>query len=131
MPDPKTHNADLAHYRDAVRDVAAKRSYLFIDLFEKLGTDPRERLTDNGIHLTEFGGWRMAQVLSAELGLDTPAWHISIDGNDVSTAAGTKIDDVRIDKAGARFRLVEATLPAPILPRNRPTKSLGRKRIAC
>jgi hypothetical protein len=66
-PDPRPHNESLKRYRDATRDLAAKRGHRFVDLYaltERLATQgsPRQ-LTDNGIHPTPEG----YQLLSAEL----------------------------------------------------------------
>jgi lysophospholipase L1-like esterase len=70
LPDPSEHNKDLKLYRDAIGALAAKRGCTFVDLFT-LTQDlaKTQRLTGNGIHLTPYGYWRLAQSLEKELGL--------------------------------------------------------------
>ena len=63
LPDPAKQNARLAVYRDTIKDMAYKRGYLFVDLFDQLGEnlelhqDKKVNLTDNGLHLTAYGYW--------------------------------------------------------------------------
>src|SRR5262249_42265544 len=76
LPDPASHNRDLALYRDALRETAQKHGYLFVDLYELLRGEmdqAKEHLTDNGIHLTAYGYWRSAQALERDLGLGNPS----------------------------------------------------------
>src|SRR5262249_36735193 len=67
LPDPSAHNADLRLYRDELKRIADRRGYLFIDLFEVLGggKTPDPPLTDNGIHPTNYGYWRLAQAVES------------------------------------------------------------------
>ena len=56
-----------------MKDVAAKRGHRFVDLYELLGEgDAKARLTENGIHLTEYGYWRAAMAIAKGLGLPDP-----------------------------------------------------------
>jgi hypothetical protein len=55
LADADAHNAKLQIYVSAMKDLAAKRGALFIDLFNKGGLQPAGALTDNGIHPTELG----------------------------------------------------------------------------
>jgi lysophospholipase L1-like esterase len=74
MPDPSEHNRLLRMYADAMKDVAAKRGHRFVDLYELLGDGtPDARLTENGIHLTQYGYWRTARAIATGLGLREPA----------------------------------------------------------
>jgi lysophospholipase L1-like esterase len=68
LPDPRENNKNLHLYANAIRDVAKKRSYRFVDMYDLLGKE-KEPLTDNGIHLTPWGYWRAAAVLERALGL--------------------------------------------------------------
>jgi lysophospholipase L1-like esterase len=72
LPDPTAANKNLALYRDAIRDVAAKRGLRFVDLFELLGAGASAKnvqpLTDNGMHFTADGYRRTAPVLARGLG---------------------------------------------------------------
>jgi lysophospholipase L1-like esterase len=74
MPDPAAHNAMLRKYADVMKDVAAARGHRFVDLYELLGTgDAKTPLTDNGIHLNQYGYWRAAQAIAKGLGLPAPS----------------------------------------------------------
>ena len=76
LPDPTSHNRDLARYRDVIKRVAkaaigprSSTCSAFSD--DALGSPeheskPHMRLTDNGIHLTEVGYWRAALAISKE-----------------------------------------------------------------
>jgi lysophospholipase L1-like esterase len=65
MPDPSEHNRVLRLYADVMKDVAAKRDHRFVDLYQLLGEgDAKARLTENGIHLTEYGYHRAAAVIA-------------------------------------------------------------------
>jgi hypothetical protein len=72
LPDPAAHNRDLRRYAEAMADVARERKHRFIDLFEGLGDDG-ERLTHNGLHLTQYGYWRAAGAIAAALELSPGA----------------------------------------------------------
>jgi lysophospholipase L1-like esterase len=71
LPDPNTHNADLALYRDALKAEAVKRGASFVDLFDLLPdgakATPRRPLTNNGIHFTPYGYWRLAAAIERAL----------------------------------------------------------------
>jgi hypothetical protein len=70
--DPSKHNADLARYTDAMREVAAAEGIRFVDLFEPmrpLVNDPAlGDLTINGIHLDDQGNWIAAVLIARALG---------------------------------------------------------------
>ena len=73
MPDPAEHNRHLRMYADEMKDVAAKGGHRFIDLYELLGEGtPEARLTENGIHLNQYGYWRAARAIAKGLDLTDP-----------------------------------------------------------
>ncbi len=53
LPDPKPMNEKLALYREAIRDIAAKREHYFADLYQ-IHPD-FSNFSDNGMHLNEKG----------------------------------------------------------------------------
>jgi len=73
LPDGKAHNADLELYTNAMKEVAAANKVPFIDLFHRhlqhLKENPRDRLTFNGIHVTEYGDWLTSQWMARDLGI--------------------------------------------------------------
>jgi putative heme-binding domain-containing protein len=70
LPDPTAHNESLRLYTQAIADLAAKRDASFVDLNSLLQqtnlTD--HALTDDGIHLTDYGYVRMAEAVGTALG---------------------------------------------------------------
>jgi lysophospholipase L1-like esterase len=89
LPDPAQHNRDLRRYADAMKDVAGKRGDRFIDLFELLQVDSnRPPVTDNGIHLTQQGYARVANVIAKALNASA----------DISSPAAEKIRQLAIQK---------------------------------
>jgi lysophospholipase L1-like esterase len=73
FPDPRPHNENLKLYRDAIRDLAARRQSRFVNLYavtERLATQGSPRnLTDNGIHPTAEGYKLLAEPLVAAMGV--------------------------------------------------------------
>jgi hypothetical protein len=63
MSDPAEHNRVIRLYTDVMQDVAAKRGHRFVDLYD-LNPDGEERLTENGIHLTQYGYHHAAAVIA-------------------------------------------------------------------
>jgi len=75
LPDMREANQRQALYRDAIRELAAKRSLLFVDLLEAFqpGRTPATDLSDNGLHLTDAGYRLIAdQFANALLGPALP-----------------------------------------------------------
>jgi glucose/arabinose dehydrogenase len=69
LPDGTKTNANLKLYVDALRRVAEKHKVLFIDLFAPTAqiTPSGPKLTQNGVHLNEYGDRVVAQLLDREL----------------------------------------------------------------
>ena len=71
MPDADAQNKTLAVYRDAARDVAAKRGLAFVDLFdatrEAFAAQPGRQFTINGCHVNEAGDQLVATRLDEKL----------------------------------------------------------------
>lgn len=110
-PDPTSHNADLALYRDAIRDLASKRGLRFLDLGSSTGTDDRSippyPLTDDGLHPTDYGHWKLAQAVESSLSPpadDPPLVLTPTDGRLTATHTA-------------------ARLPAPVPPQGSPPGS--------
>lgn len=109
LPDPAAHNRDLAAYTEAVRSIAASRDAAFVDLFDLVGKARARREeqstlsqpdTDNGIHPTELGFWRLANM--PELGVKPGAYQPS--------------KDLETNEQGVRFVTTDARLPLPASP---------------
>ena len=70
-PDPAEHDRNLVLYVDAIRQLAAKRGTLFIDLYHPLADakakSPGRLLTSNGILLNADGYWLVAAEIERQL----------------------------------------------------------------
>jgi lysophospholipase L1-like esterase len=70
-PDPAQHNRDLAQYADAIKELADKRGFAFVDLFHPLAAakakSPARTLTSNGILLNADGYWLVAEEIERQL----------------------------------------------------------------
>jgi hypothetical protein len=105
--DVEGRNRDLERYTAAVRRAAAQQGVGFIDLFTPTHaamTAPDARpLTENGIHLTRYGDWVVAQFFVDALDLAAP-WRVTLDAADGSaTAAEGTVTDVTTEDTGLSF----------------------------
>jgi glucose/arabinose dehydrogenase/mono/diheme cytochrome c family protein len=66
-PDLSLRNKDLKAYTDVIREIAAQRGAIFVDLFTPFSTG-QGRLTENGVHLTDQGLETVATTVSGQLG---------------------------------------------------------------
>ncbi|MGV3774641.1 MAG: PVC-type heme-binding CxxCH protein [Verrucomicrobiales bacterium] len=65
LPDPTKHNGELRLYADALKEIASARKAHFIPLFDltKNIQSSEPKLTDNGIHPSPYGYWRIAGLI--------------------------------------------------------------------
>jgi lysophospholipase L1-like esterase len=126
LPDPASHNRDLARYRDLLKSVASQRSAAFVDLFDYFeriyATTPamlpgdKGPLTYDGIQLTEDGYRQAALFTSIQLGQVDPikSCEIVLDqGGKVVDEHYTKVSRVEKTTGGLRFDVVDRRLPFP------------------
>ena len=124
LPDPASHNRDLAGYRDVIKRAAKARSAPFVDLFDNFsmmhararGHEPLMPLADNGINLTEDGYWGAALCVCKEL--DQDRWAVCSltlgqDGKIKSDWPTTKVSHVEKTAGGLRFEMIDQFLPLP------------------
>ena len=73
-PDLTLRNDDVAAYVSVIRDMAAQRNAVFVDLFEPFSHRPPGalRLTDDGLHLHADGLREVAREMVRQLGLSVP-----------------------------------------------------------
>jgi len=119
LPDPAAANANLALYRDAMKKTAEKRGYGFIDMYALLDRDAgfkcASMLTDNGMHLTDFGYWRAVSAIEASLS-KPEKWDIKLDVEGKSSATGVKLSNVK--RGPLAFDMEMSRLPLPLAPTN-------------
>ncbi|AMV39819.1 SGNH/GDSL hydrolase family protein [Planctomyces sp. SH-PL62] len=112
LPDPSAHNRDLERYADAVRNIAKERDAAFLDLFHAVQEDRERRVrtddgastpdTDNGIHPTAIGFWRLANLPLL---------------NPLAGSVGfADLRDKLAEQDGARHVADDARLPLPASP---------------
>jgi hypothetical protein len=78
---------------------------------------PRDRLTDNGIHFTQYGYWRVAPEITRRLGVQPQQIDVVIDLETKShQATGASLKDVEITADKIRFTATSAHLPLPPSP---------------
>ena len=66
----RDNNGNIALYTQAMREIAGPEGIVFVDLYTptlKLMQQSSKRLTFNGIHLTDYGYRRLAEILEEEL----------------------------------------------------------------
>ena len=69
-PDLTQRNGEVEAYANAIREIARQRGAVFVDLFAPLKSrPPSQRLTGDGIHLTESGLREVAQLIAQQLGI--------------------------------------------------------------
>lgn len=121
LPDPAEQNGRLRLYCDALADVAQARGYPFIDLYERMSPDAataeESQLTDDGMHLTEYGYWRLAEVIDSALLPPAPTWIVDVnrDGT-INQVHGTKLAAIKLENDVLRFELTDAILPIAPAP---------------
>jgi hypothetical protein len=123
LPDTTARNEEIALYTEAMRETAAQKNVVFIDLFSPmLPMMTREGApahTINGIHFNEYGYWLAAQVMLAQLGIPAEPIEIALDARDGSARAqGAAISTVAFSpqRKGATLRVALDHLPAPAPP---------------
>jgi putative heme-binding domain-containing protein len=110
LPDPARHNAQLAAYTQALKELAGKRDAHFINLFTGLDSrkapQPAAAITDNGIHLTSYGYRRAAEEIALGLKWEPNAFRVGImaDGKLREGSYGAKV--TQMDKKEDRVRAV-------------------------
>jgi len=123
-PDLGERNAALRMYSDLIRRVAAARDHDFIGLYDMIPEQRRSpvdrRLTDNGVHLNEFGYWTAADVITRSLGCSirhrNTAISIGPDGIEPPNS-GVALHNFEKTQSGCRFDLVADMLLPPRQPR--------------
>lgn len=127
LPDPREQNELIQVYSQIVRQFAAEKGYPFIDNLRPLGNTAhsksaipaiRDRLTDNGMHLNQYGHWRIAPHLVNKLGGNPKECNFHFDLNDQTYSAdGSTLHEVSFTDGLVQFtalddRLVNSPPPA-------------------
>ena len=121
LPDPEPHNRQLALYSGALKEIAAQRNAHFVSLFTELNQAQYRvatPLTDNGIHLTDYGYRRAAEVIGMNLRLEPHIWRAGItrEGALREGSYGAKILEFSKTNDYGKVVSVEDQLMNPPLP---------------
>ncbi len=123
LPDPSEHNRNLRLYCDALQNVAKKRNYAYLDLFDSLSevANPESRLTTDGIHLTPYGYWRVAAAIEQAMGYEPRRWQVRIDAKEGQPfASGTQLGNLKRGKQSLSFTAKDDALPLVPPPQGTP-----------
>lgn len=122
LPDPAAVNQNLELYSNAVKKLAADRGLMFVDLLHTVidssTTPPAYPLTENGVHLTDYGYWRAAQTLADHLTARDVPWKVELTAkgtSDEAKASGTRMSKVHADEQHVTFEATDlrGIVPAP------------------
>ncbi|MEW4454698.1 SGNH/GDSL hydrolase family protein [Bremerella sp. JC817] len=75
LPNPEQYNQNVELYSKAISEIAYDRGHPFVNASKAVsGYKPQESgdpafLTDNGLHLTGYGYWKLAPVMTSRIGL--------------------------------------------------------------
>jgi lysophospholipase L1-like esterase len=121
LPDPTAHNADLALYRDAIKVEAEKRGAAFVDLYSLLTdgaeSNPRHPLTENGIHFSPYGYWRLSAAIETALIGGTEAKFgepLNVFGPDIASLSlnfETEVRGMEATSNGFSAKFLDRSLP--------------------
>jgi len=93
LPDPSSHNEELSHYTEVLRQIAQAHGFPFVDLFDWQPAERAREVTDNGIHLTPPGYRLMAVEAARQLG-----WNPRLKSADKNTLEQLRQEIVRKDQ---------------------------------
>ncbi len=121
-PDPAKHNAQLALYAQATRSFAAQQNAHFVNLFAALNHTNLPpgipALTDNGIHLNDYGYRLMSHAMGSALHWESHIWRIGLlaDGRVRPGVWGMTPVRIEYQTNRARIALVTEQLVDPPWP---------------
>ena len=130
LPDPRRQNENIRLYAKVIKDFAAQEGYGYVDNLRPLGdaahsrTDVpaiRDRLTENGMHLTNYGHWRMSPALTRKLGGQPEGCVFEFDLSDGTyTTTGSTIHEVKFDQGVVGFSATDDKLVYSPPPKHTP-----------
>jgi putative heme-binding domain-containing protein len=116
LPDPAKHNEQIAIYYKAIEELSKERGGWFVPLLTLLNNKSfGTPLTDDGIHLTDYGYRRASEALSAGLKWVPQTWRFGITKDDKvrNGSFGTKVIDFKKTENGFRAVTLEDNLVLP------------------
>ena len=135
-PSRDKRNGELSAYTQAMQEVASNANVPFVNLFDKslylMNEATGPKLTNNGIHLNDYGYWAVSHAFFDQLTANKKtqnqsAWMIRIDAANKPTGVpnssdfrGVEVSDVAANGSGLRFRVLEKSMPRLPPPTDRP-----------
>jgi len=134
FPNPAEHNKILEQYTAALEKLSARRKLLFVDLFHTLRkakeSDPKRRLTTNGLLPSALGYWHIALQIERQLCGEHGTWRVELDrSGKVLAARGAHVREVKAAGTGLSLDVLPSVLPAPVPPGG-PVSDVPQIRIA-
>lgn len=130
LPSPEKQNELISYYSDAIRGYAENSGRHFIDNLKPLGTATvsktsvpaiRDRLTDNGIHFTDYGYWRTAYNFAKKFGGSPARCEFSFDLADQTySTIGSTVQSVSSNETSLRFSSLDDRIPFSPAPKDTP-----------
>ncbi len=130
LPSPEKQNELISYYSDAIRGYAENSGRHFIDNLKPLGTATvsktsvpaiRDRLTDNGIHFTDYGYWRTAFNFAKKFGGSPARCEFSFDLADQTySTIGSTVQSVSSNETSLRFNSLDDRIPFSPAPKDTP-----------
>ncbi|GBD36819.1 hypothetical protein HRbin36_01947 [bacterium HR36] len=116
LPDPQNYNQNAGLYHAATQKLANELRLTYIDLYNGLVPEHNSKfpLTENGIHLSRYGYWRLSEEVARCLGL-CPRWEVKLDfaRQQLSLAQGTQLSELTWYADGLSFVACDTVLPNP------------------
>lgn len=122
LPDPAAHNAVLKKYSQALEQLCSERNARFVPIFDfmeqVIERNQQRPITDNGIHPSPYGYWRLSQFIEDSLRLRPGIWRVGFgsSGGVRSGSSGMTPVDVQMTRTSATFRGTDSmmvTCPNP------------------
>jgi lysophospholipase L1-like esterase len=109
FPDQRAFNTNVKLYADAIAAEAKIRNLPYVDLLALIGSDSgkvvsgAQQLTDNGVHLSPYGHWKLAPQITAALTGVAPVEQslIEIDGTKLQSGGKVRVTPKRLPHAAA------------------------------
>lgn len=117
FPNPSAYNEKVRQYADATRQLAQEAGAIYVDLYKTLisaESDPPVALTDNSVHLNQYGYWRLSEILADQLGLPR-RWEVILDRSkeQLVRAEGTQLQQLQWKPDALSFQASDTVLPNP------------------
>lgn len=110
-------NKNLKLYAEKIAQIAQAHQKRYVDIFspfeELIETD---LLSENGIHLTEYGYYKLAAIIEDGFGLGSNHLKISVDvrSGEIDSTIPTNLESKDHKNRTVEFTIIEQVLPVPL-----------------